>query len=668
LPLIIFVLSSCFRNEKQWETSISSPLFASDLSLNDLVADSILRENSDSSYTIAYDYEFSIDSFGDHLSVPDTISRVTVTLEKLVLSDKDITDTITLREMAPETGLLDGRTVVLPAQEFSNADPQEIDISKDFFKTAKFNKGFLDLQIHNDLPVTVETMSFRLVNKSDGIVIASGVFTNILPNESVKDSFDLAGKEVTGVLLGEIIEVKTEPSSGPVLIDADKGVRISMNVRDLEPEYATAVFPAQDLVTDTQEVVYNLGRAAITEMMISSGSVIMTVHSTIEEEILLDYRIPLSGKDGDYNQPLVQLISIPPASPGETQIVERKIPLDNFVISYMGKDPTQAPFFNTVYSELVASIVYSGKERSISLSDSVFIEFGFVDIKPAFAYGDFGNNEFSLLEETEVDFLKQFDGNINFEEVTMLVQIENGFGIRADLNVNSLKSVNSKTGTTINLTRPNFIGETINIPKAFNPPFIPHRQGFMFNSSNSNIKSFLENLPNKIVSDLKVKSDPSSDGYLTDFIFRESNLKANLQFNIPLALSLGNLQLTQKQQFDFNKLKNFDKVKSADFMLRVDNEFPIDIKVQMEFLDQNDTVLLVLFTDNNRVDAADINPGSEKTLGPKRSFLLASVDETNLDILRDAVKVRTRAIFDTPGSQRYKMFSNYELSTKLSAE
>ena len=126
--------------------------------------------------------------------------------------------------------------------------------------------------------------------------------------------------------------------------------------------------------------------------------------------------------------------------------------------------------------------------------------------------------------------------------------------------------------------------------------------------------------------------------------------------------------MSTKTLFDFNKLKNFDKVKSADFMLRVDNEFPIDIKVQMEFLDQNDTVLLVLFTDNNRVDAADINPGSEKTLGPKRSFLLASVDETNLDILRDAVKVRTRAIFDTPGSQRYKMFSNYELSTKLSAD
>jgi len=666
--LIVFMFSSCLKKEKVWETDISTPLFQTDLALTDILADSVLIKDDDDSYILSYDYEFTIDSFGDHLKVPDTINQVTVSLQKLVLSDKDITDTITLREMAPETGLLNGKTVVLPAQEFKNADPQEIDISKEFFKTAKFRKGYLDLAIYNDLPVVVETMSFRLTNKSDGVEIASGIFSEIQPGDSATASYDLAGKEVKGILLGEILDVKTRESSGPVLIDANKGVRIGMNVRDLEPEYATAVFPAQDLVTDTQEVVYNLGKAAITEMMIYSGDVIMTVHSTIEEEIQLDYRIPFSGKNGDFNNPLVQKINIPPAPRGETKIVERRIPLNDYVIQYKGKDPTQAPFFNTVYSELVASIVYSGIERSISLTDSVFIEFGFVDIKPAFAYGDFGKNEFELKEETQVDFLKQFEGSLSLEDMWMSIVIENGFGIRADLDINSIQSLNTKTGTAINLTRPGLIGQTINVAKAANPPFDPYKRNFVLNSSNSNIKSFLENLPDKISTDLKVKSEPSSDGYLTDFVFRESNLKANLLFNIPMQFAFGNLQLTQKQQFDFNKLQDFETVKSAEFLLRVDNDFPIDITIQMEFLDDDENILLTLFTSDNQVAAAEINVGEEKTREAKRSYLKAIVDEGRLDLLREATKVRTRAVFDTPGNSRQKLFSGYKLSTKLSAD
>jgi hypothetical protein len=45
-----------------------------------------------------------IDSFGDYLDVPDTLNRVNVSLQQLVLDDRELADTFTLREMAPGNG------------------------------------------------------------------------------------------------------------------------------------------------------------------------------------------------------------------------------------------------------------------------------------------------------------------------------------------------------------------------------------------------------------------------------------------------------------------------------------------------------------------------------------------------------------------------------------
>ncbi len=661
--------ASCMRSSKSWDTQLAAPLLNTSLQIDDVIADSFLIKASDSSYIFSYRYPFAIDSFGDHLQVPDTVNQVTVSLDKLILSDKALTDTITLREMSPQIGLLDGKMVDLPAQSFSDAGGQDIDISKDFFKRAKFIDGYLDLVIYNDLPVEVETMSFVLKNKQDGLVIASDVFTNILPGDSVKQSYSLAGKEVLGILVGEIQEVKTYPSNGEVLIDADKGVRIGMNVRDLEPLYATAVFPAQDLVTDTQEVGYNFGKSAITEMMVYKGEVTMTVHSTIEESIKLDYRIPFSGKNGDFSAPFTQLFTVPPAKPGETQIVERKIPLDDYVIQYKGKDPLSAPFFNTIYSELVASIVYSGIERSISLQDSVFIEFGFVNIKPAYAYGDFGYDETTVLESADVKAMKQLEGEINFEDMWMSVLLENNFGIEANVKVNRLSSINSKTGTRVDLSNPDLIDQTIFLAKAINyPPLEPYKRNFVLNQSNSNVQSFLENLPDKVEADIYLESRPYGSNHYTNFVFRESFLRATLNLNLPLQFSLGNMQLTQKQKFNLTDDENVDRIKEGSFQLRVENDFPIGAQMKLEFLDDEENILLELFADAGEILAADVPSGKERTEKPTINYLSAQLGSPEIELLRSATKVRTIATFNTPGTRRYKMFNDYSLDVKLSAD
>ena len=141
------------------------------------------------------------DSFGDYLNVPDTLNKVSVTLNQLILEDRTLIDTITLKEIMPESKFLDGKTVQLDGQDIKNAGAQEIDITEAFFRKAKFKSGFLEIGIHNDLPVFVDRIIFKLYNKSNLAEIANDTFFDIAPFSSQFKKISLAGKEVDGMVV-----------------------------------------------------------------------------------------------------------------------------------------------------------------------------------------------------------------------------------------------------------------------------------------------------------------------------------------------------------------------------------------------------------------------------------------------------------------------------------
>lgn len=661
-------LFSCKRDTKHWDTNILAPLFQAELGFTDLIDDSLLIVNSDKSYSVRYDYAYTIDSVTSYLEVPDTLDKVRITLDKLILADKSYIDTFTLREMDPQLGLIDGLTLELEAQKIENPEgEQEIDVSEEFFRTAKFNKGFLDITIHNDLPVYVDQIIFKLANKSDGAIIAQDTFKNIAPNSSAQKSIDLAGKKVDGVMIGSIVSVETRASSGPVLIDADKGVRLELTVHDLEPEYATAVFPEQTLVEDKQEVVYKFGGPLITEIKARSGIVKMRISSTIQEEIIIDYSFPNSGENGDFNKPFNRQYRVPPAEPGKVQVIEGEFPLDGYVMQYKGKDPNEAPFFNTVYSELVARTVYSGEVRDLSLDDFVEIEFGLVDVKPEYAFGDFGYKEYEVNETHRIPIFQNVSGDINLEDVAMNLYLENAFGIEALTTVNSVVASNSNNQKQVSLTHPSVIGNDILLRRATNPPLTPHRQTYVFDKTTSNIKEFTEVLPDEITTDIKIISRPNGSNDYKDFVKDASYLRARLSMQMPIQFSTDNLTLVQKKAFDLNSLANADRIKSGTFKLKAENDYPFDADILVEFLSETDDVLVSLFSGDEKIEAGAIYGGSDRTT-PRSSQIEASVSESQMDLIRDATKIRIKAIFDTPNGSRNKVFNDYQLKTKLIAD
>ena len=315
LMLFISFLLGCKRDlETTWDAEYTTPIMQAEMDLGDLVGDSLLVKKSDNSLDLVYDYQLVLDSLDNYLEVPDTLQEKSVTLGKIVLDNRTLSDTITLGEIYPLSKLLDGQTQTLPGfdQDGSN-NKQEIDITKQFFKVAKFKKGFIDMVLSNDLPVEAEKLVFVLKNKSDGAIILEDSFNNVLPHTSVKTTRSLAGKKMDGILIGIIKRVKTKASTAPVLINSKEGIRLDLTVRDIEFDYATAVFPAQNLVEENQEVRYNLGSADLSFIVIKTGYLIMEVFSNVKEAIILDYEIPNSSRNNDFTQKVQQTVKVPPA-------------------------------------------------------------------------------------------------------------------------------------------------------------------------------------------------------------------------------------------------------------------------------------------------------------------------------------------------------------------
>jgi hypothetical protein len=197
------LFSGCKRDiETTWDTNISTPIAQADMDLSNLVNDTIIVKNSDNSLDLVYDYRLAVDSIDQYLDVPDTLQEKSVTLGKLVLDNRTLSDTITLGEIYPLSRLLNGQTLDLQAFDEGSATGTDIDITKEFFKQAKFKEGFIDMTLSNDLPVEAEKIVFLLVNKSDQQIIIYDSFLNVMPNTSVKTTKSIAGKKIDGVLTG----------------------------------------------------------------------------------------------------------------------------------------------------------------------------------------------------------------------------------------------------------------------------------------------------------------------------------------------------------------------------------------------------------------------------------------------------------------------------------
>jgi hypothetical protein len=152
----------------------------------------------------------------DYVHVPDTTVQVTVTLDSISLTTETFTERITLRQIAEELvaqGNPIGQTLLnndgnqipfVPPITGISSDTIAINAST-YFQNATLLSGEIYIEIKNELPVPIDSVSFMLQNNGvwNDTVVSKTIY-NIDTHTVAKDSADLAGKQVESQMLGKM--------------------------------------------------------------------------------------------------------------------------------------------------------------------------------------------------------------------------------------------------------------------------------------------------------------------------------------------------------------------------------------------------------------------------------------------------------------------------------
>jgi hypothetical protein len=381
----------------------------------------------------------------------------------------------------------------------------------------------LDISIQNDLPVEISLIVFELRNKDDNTVVATDSFKNIPASGGVsKQTIDLGGKTVTKNLVGVIRKLVTKASSGPVLIESDKGIKVILGVRNLRPVYAVAAFPTQDVINQDEGLILYMGGADIKYFKVESGRLRIKVISTIQEDMSMVLALPGATKDG---KSFYQELSLPGPGGKGVATTEKIYEMKGFLLDFRGKDPDVKDTVNTFHQILRVTLDSSGRKLAVGLQDSIVLEYRLEGLKPEYAIGYLGNQlSRTGVDTTSFDLFKGLSGDVKFKDIKLGFVLKNSIGADGRFRLHQLAGINQFSGKDLALTA-NPLNNDLYVAK---PNFI--RGEFtetkvQLDVNNSNIKPFLENLPQLLEYDLETEVSPNGNvNNYTDFVFDESRL------------------------------------------------------------------------------------------------------------------------------------------------
>jgi hypothetical protein len=419
-----------------------------------------------------------------------------------------------------------------------------------------------------------------------------------------------------------------------------------------------------------QETKYDLNGVELKQVKIRSGWVTLELSSSIQEMIDITYLMPDALKAGI---PFSFAESIPAGTQTLQSTIIRSYDLSGYTIDMRGINLND---YNTMVAQFTANISTNATDSVvINQGDKFDMKYTFTDIETEFAVGYFGSYSISNAYTEPVALFKNIPyGYLNMDSISMDMKIENGFGIDAQLRIDTLKAINTTTGGSAALTH-SLIGNTINLTRALNVaspeyPFTYSEYNISLNTSNSNLNALVTTLPDQFQYAVVMDINPfGNNSYGNDFLYHNSDVNISVDFYIPARFEANGLTMMDTVFFDLGKdpsVEHETTITEGFFYLYADNGFPFDAKLQIYLYDENFAIMdSLLLTPNNIIRAAPVDL-SNKVIAKMETRLDIPVDDEKMVLLEQATKALIKAVFTTkPDNQIMTIYSDYQIDLKL---
>jgi hypothetical protein len=171
------------------------------------------------------------------------------------------------------------------------------------------------------------------------------------------------------------------------------------------------------------------------------------------------------------------------------------------------------------------------------------------------------------------------------------------------------------------------------------------------NSNNSNLKPFIENLPNYLGYSGKILVNPNGNLSATnDFAYYNTGIRIFADIDVPLIFRADYFRLQDVLDINFENVKQLNNVNEGRIIFNVTNNYPFKAKLQAYLLDENNNTLdSLLLSSNNTIQMASVNANND-IIAPKNSQLIAYMNDSTLDHLKKSKKIKLVSYFYLPPS------------------
>ena len=419
--------------------------------------------------------------------------------------------------------------------------------------------------------------------------------------------------------------------------------------------------PGVNFISGIRENVFEIDDVALREVKVESGIANVTIINPIDVGVVFKIDLPGSTKGG---VPFSQTEFVEAAQNGIPGSKMIEIDLSDYTVDMTGEDGIS---YNTFKLEMSVTTDPNGQSTVVTNQDEFQLELDFRDVIVGYAKGYFGQRIFSDTTIINLDELNNLvEGSIDLNDLNFDIILSNGIKAEGRALITKLSSLN-ENGSQVDLTHPDF-GNYLNVNAAqwdwVN--LTPSQLNIPFNSSNSNIIPFVENLANKYELGYEIELNPLGNNSAgNNELFPDSRLYARLEADFPLNLGLDGLKLRDTIEFSIEERDRFIKIQEGSVVLSTNNTFPFGGSIVMRFLDEQYNELTVLEqTEPLMPSHLDVSTNTHVSISQELFFDFTT---SQIESLKNAAFVEIEVLANSSSTENNIVYSNAELNFILRA-
>lgn len=441
-----------------------------------------------------------------------------------------------------------------------------------------------------------------------------------LENQTLSVALPIINTEAT------IVEVAEESATTTSVTVDSEGKLTLYYFGEVVRNNATAIFPPVPglLPFPIEDTVARVGLPFEGEYVISKAifretTLFFTFSSEQEEDVDIVLTMPGVTRNGETFQQRFKLIY---DGTTPTTLEAQAFNVDGWQV-----------ILNNNEVEFEYTAILASGERIVL--DEAFMRFDV--LKFAYVEGYFGNKVFDI-EGDIIDigvFTNWKSGGLSFEDPKVTLQTDNSFGFPVRSRVNKLE-LETVSGDILQVE-----SEFVDIGIDFDYPQVDEigqvkTKYFAFTKDNSNIKDVFNERAKRVSYDFDAVANPDNDTTKVNFVDESSFFNVNVAVELPLELKANDLVLVDTVDLDLN---TYEEVTDARFKIKSRNDFPVDVTVQANFLNENNQIIDQMFEgDGLKLSAAILGPDGI-ALPPQEFETFLDFDVSRFDNIRTTKKV-----------------------------